>query len=366
MAYIRKRPTGKWQATVYLPDGSRTSRTHPLKSAVTSWATDLERNIAMGIDPNAPADTTPPTTFKEWSAQWMIRRVVEPETMRGDRSIMNKHISPFFDSYELLAIRPSVVDSWLAQLVADEVGPGARKRSYNLLRACLQAAVRDELIPANPAAPVTSPPESRGRVKWFTREQVSALLDRLDRRETQVSDEVADMARLMVWCGLRWGEVAGLRVMDIDWLRRRLYVCQVVTQSGRVKAYPKNSASHREVPVPPWLVDRLSRWGKGRETDALLFPNTRGNPLNAANWRRTYNEALTEAGLPRWPPHTLRHTSASWLVQSGVSLYEVQRFLGHSSPTMTAKYAHLAPGELSAIEAAQAGNAPVTPDQLAQ
>ena len=62
--------------------------------------------------------------------------------------------------------------------------------------------------------------------------------------------------------------------------------------------------------------------------------------------------SVRAAGLPGVSFHTLRHTGASWMVQAGVPLYEVQRVLGHSTPIMTQRYAALAPGNLASAAAA--------------
>jgi integrase len=74
----------------------------------------------------------------------------------------------------------------------------------------------------------------------------------------------------------------------------------------------------------------------------VFTTNRQARPLSAANWRVVWTDALERAGVPYRGPHTCRHTAASWLVQAGVPLYDVQRLLGHESYATTARYAHLA------------------------
>jgi integrase len=290
--------------------------------------------------------------YSEWRDHFMSLRTVEPETLRGDKAIMSTHIAPYFDDRPLAEIKPSTVKAWLAKMSKDEVGHSSQVRSFNLFRSSLKMAVQDEILLANPADKVDPPKQQKKAVEWFTPAQVDAICEQLGERDTA-------MVTLMAWCGLRWGECAGLRARDVDWLRRIVSVNQTVTQSSRIKAYPKNDPSRRDIPAPPHVLELLSPMAKERGSDELLFvAPTNGQPINASNWRKTWYAAIERANgnseitIPVYNPHSLRHTAASWLVQAGVPLSEIQRLLGHSTPTMTNRYAHLAPGAHSAIEGA--------------
>ncbi|WSQ43192.1 tyrosine-type recombinase/integrase [Streptomyces sp. NBC_01220] len=92
----------------------------------------------------------------------------------------------------------------------------------------------------------------------------------------------------------------------------------------------------------------------------VLTRGRAGRPLNDGNWRRyTWWPALGNAYyldvagerrlVPHYSPHTMRHTCASWLVQTGVSLYEVQHLLGHANYQTTERYAHLQQGAHEAV-----------------
>jgi len=116
-----------------------------------------------------------------------------------------------------------------------------------------------------------------------------------------------------------------------------------------IKSYPKSKA-RRTIPLSADLVDVLARhlrdYLAGR--DDLVFPG-----LSRFTWARAHlHPAMDRAGIPRARVHDLRHSFASMLVQGGVSLYEVQRVLGHSSIETTQRYAHLAPDEYNNVLAA--------------
>jgi integrase len=132
------------------------------------------------------------------------------------------------------------------------------------------------------------------------------------------------------------GELAGLHGHRIDWRRGRLFVVEIKTKSG-IKEYPKSSRSPREVPTPEHVLEALARHMLGRERDGVVFTTVTkgrsGRLLDDGNWRKyTWWPAVKAAEfhdvdgvlrpVPLYPPHSPRHTCASWLVQNGVSLYE--------------------------------------------
>jgi integrase len=348
MAYVRRLPSGKFQATVYLPDGRRRSWSDPLKSAVKAWARDQETRISRGewADPR-----TQRVLFEDWRKRWWEARVVEAETRRGDLATL-KHIDPHFKGRPLPSITRMDVQGWVRQLEKDGVGAHAIRRAYNLLTTMLGAAVLEGIIATSPCRRIDRPATPPKAPAWFTVDQVRDLLAAFGRLECP---RHAAAVALMCWTGLRWGEMAGLRISDVDFDRSRVKVVGARTQRGEWKDYPKSSKSRREVPVPGPVLAALRDLARQRPPSAPLFTTVRGErPLSAANWRRVWDEAVELAGVPKYSPHTCRHTAASWLVQAGVDLYRVQALLGHESFATTQRYAHLAPDAHGEVEQAWA------------
>ena len=143
--------------------------------------------------------------------------------------------------------------------------------------------------------------------------------------------------------GLRPGEIYGLHDHRVDWLRGTLTVVDVMTRRG-LRQWPKSKRSHRTVPVPPVTLEGMSALMIGRERGALVFTAPQGGPVTDEHFRnRVWYPAITAAGVRRFPPRIMRHTAASWLVQDGVPLYDVQALLGHEDYATTQPYADLAP-----------------------
>lgn len=360
MASFRKLPSGLWQATVRLPSGRRITHTAKLKGAVQKWATEQEAEIAKGrrIDPRAGR-----TLVGEWHKKWWPARVVEDETRRGDEAQFRLRILPYWREWALGDIGRIDVQTWVRTMEREGVGRHAIRRSYNLFSTLLGDAVLEPLIPVSPCQKIDLPATPPKAPAWFTRGQVDSIVVRLPLTH-------GAMVELMVYTGLRWGEAAATAGADrddeignpVDWLRGRITVRGSLTQKGEWKEYPKNSSSRREVPVPRHVLDLLAPLLEGRPTDAWVFVAGRRSPktgerptLSGANYRVVWYKAIDDANeagekVPRYDVHDCRHTAASWLVQAGVPLYDVQKLLGHSSIQTTQRYAHLAPDAHDAVE----------------
>jgi len=118
------------------------------------------------------------------------------------------------------------------------------------------------------------------------------------------------MAYLAATTGLRWGEVAGLRVRSLDLRGRCISVGQQITRGVRGRVIvgpPKSAASRRTLAIAAWVADDLSahlarRGLTGADADAFVFARPDGQPLVYANWRRTvWKPACDRAGSPSLP-----------------------------------------------------------------
>ena len=178
--------------------------------------------------------------------------------------------------------------------------------------------------------------------------------------------------------GLRPGELSGPHGHRVDWLRGKIQVIDVMTRErsrppacacsphcAGLRQWPKSKKSHRVVPVPPHIMEGMSVLMSGRPRDALVFTAPEGGPVTDGHFRnRVWYTAVEAARLcggrppqpgvkvapgtcgpggcddpghriPRFAPRVMRHTAASWLVQDGVPLYDVQELLGHEDYATT-------------------------------
>ena len=360
MAYLRKLPSGKWQATVRHPAGHKLTKTDPLKGAAKAWADQLEAQFRRGV---TETETGRRTTVGEWEERWTKARNVEANTSAKNASHMRTHVLPEWGTWPLAAIGRLDVQTWVIGMTKAGCGPDTVVGAYRLLSGMLSDAVLEGLLSVSPCREIDLPKVPRPAARWFTRGEYDrlqvALGERtLQRGRTVVPDPLAVswQAYVALGCfsGLRCpGELAGLDVRHLDLERRLVHVQQVVTRHG-MKAYPKTGASDRWVPFPEEVADLLERLLAGRR-DGSVFLSPMGQRVNEVNFRtRVWRPALEAAKVDYLDPYTMRHTCASWLIQARVPDYEVARILGHSSTRVLGVYAHLDPDRHDRVRAAWA------------
>ncbi|MFL9669757.1 tyrosine-type recombinase/integrase [Variovorax sp. AB1(2024)] len=184
---------------------------------------------------------------------------------------------------------------------------------------------------------------NRGRLRFLSMAEEKMLLIELSRTLEADNDftklcrvNALHFAVMLLDIGCRMGELQKLKWSDIDMEKRQiqLYRSKVDNESAL-------AMTHRVYEV---LADRLASKAADQ---TLVFEGmtsrTKNKQASLLKCRAAFNSACERAGIKGCSFHTLRHTHASRLVQAGVSLYVVQHQLGHSSPTTTTRYAHLAP-----------------------
>lgn len=161
----------------------------------------------------------------------------------------------------------------------------------------------------------------------------------------------------LAYTGLRWGEAVGLRVNNVDMLRRRILVrANAVNVRGTIVPGTPKSHESRSVPFPAFLAQPLAKQCEGKSRDQLVFGDgtvyiptpTQGNGWFAGARKRSVElDSNFPASLTL---HDLRHTAASLAISAGANVKAVQRMLGHASAAMTLDtYADLFDDDLDAV-----------------
>jgi integrase len=205
------------------------------------------------------------------------------------------------------------------------VKPGTVAKEVSTLKHCLRLAVDWGLLYENAASRARLPEVSVGKTRYLTPGELQTAL------ENAPSWLRAPIA-FAVCTGIRRGEMLGLRWMDVDLEHRRLYLRET------------NSDSQRTLPLSDDAIYVLRSLPQGGATDKVFAG------IDALRLSVTTRRVFQRLGIMDASFHTLRHTSASWLVQHGVDLNSVGKILGLKTPHMTQRYAHLSPDAAARTE----------------
>jgi integrase len=353
VSYIRKLPSGKWQATVRGPDGRKHTHSDLLKRVVKEWAAQQEAQLARGDFRNPRLGDI---KAGEWHARVTRARGIEEITKDKNASLWRTHCELEWAAWPMAAITRLEAQSWVDQLRSTrrarhqgraviDAGEDVPVLSaatiadiVHLMSSLYRLAMREHppLVTVNPFADLELPKIEPRPVEFYEREEAAALYEATDGQWRTLIELGMDV-------GLRPGEIYGLHGHRVDWLRGKITVVDVMTRKG-LRQWPKSKRSHRVVPVPAHLLEDMSVLMTGRARDSLVFTAPEGGPVTDAHFRnRVWYPAVAKAGVRRFPPRIMRHTAASRLVQDGVPLYDVQALLGHEDYATTQRYAHLAP-----------------------
>jgi integrase len=240
-------------------------------------------------------------------------------------------------------VRPSHVQGLVKAMSAD-LAPSTVETIYRHVATVFKAAVRDRLIVRSPCEGIALPKAERDtRVVPLEVDQVVA-----------VAGAMPERWRSAVWLaagtGLRQGEVLGLTVDRVDFLRRTVRVDRQLVTAGRGAPElgpPKTKASYRDVPLPDSvaldLAEHLRKFPPGG--DGLIFTAKDGRPVRRQRIADAWRAAAAAVELPDGAGfHATRHFYASLLIQAGESVKVVQSRLGHASAVETLDtYGHLWP-----------------------
>ncbi len=335
---VTRLASGKWRAQYRAPDGSRPSRVLKTRADAAAWLTLQRSDVLRGgwVNPKAGR-----VLLADWSKQWLAKRPdLGPRTRERYDGLLRRHILPTLGRTELGRLSPAGVRSWYAALAGPD-GPGqsTAAQAYRLLRAVLNTAVVDEVIVRNPCR------VKRGGIEDASERPVISIPD-LEALKDAIEPRYGALVLLAAWCGLRRGELLGLRRADLDLMHGSVRVerSHRHLEDGRVDVGPpKTEAGRRSVAIPPHIVEALAAHLDayvGREPEALIFTGVNGGPLRPHVLQQKWTAARQAVGLPHVHLHDLRHAGNTWAAATGASLAELMSRLGHANPAAALRYQH--------------------------
>ena len=274
---------------------------------------------------------------KDWAAQWLESNPAKsPSAYARDESVIRLHINPSIGDQRLGAITQPRVQS-LVNVWTAKSKPRTVQRQYDTLSAIFAAAVDGDLIARSPCRKIKQPVAEPVKRAVIEGAQLDALANAL-------GEDLSLMVYLAVELGLRWGEVAGIRVCDVDFRAKNFTVFEQRTRGRNgvmVTRRPKSEAGRRHVAASRSLLSRtrehiVARGVGSLDSEDLLFVRSDGDGLDYSNWyHRVWVPATFAIRRPGLQFHDLRRTNATALGQEGVDIKTAQERLGHSDPRLT-------------------------------
>jgi len=292
-------------------------------------------------------------TVGEFLTHWLEDTVagsVKPKTYKSYCDIVKLHLIPDLGSVQLTKLTPQQ----LQHLYRKKQEAGLTRTvalMHAVMHKALSQAVKWGLVARNVAEAVESPKVQRQEFRALTPEEARRFL------AAAAQDRLYALYVLAVTCGLRQGELLGLKWDDVNLEQGMLTVhrqLQWQQKGGFVLAEPKSARSRRTISLPAVAVTALKKHRKQQVAEqlaageawydyGLVFTTEAGTPVHPSNLRnRSFDRVLEKAGLPHIRFHDLRHTCATLLLAAGENPKAIQQLLGHSRINVTLDtYSHV-------------------------
>lgn len=349
---VRQLPSGRYQVRYTGSDGLQHTapRTYATKADANAYLATVHSDLVRETW-KAPVHAR--VTLGEFGRTWIDQRPIKPSTRERYRSAWNLHIDPRIGGYQIGDVTPAVVREWYADLGEhlrtslagrgggsqpfDQPGSATLAHAYRLLKAVMNTALEDELIPGNPC-------RIKGASTYQHAERPTLGIDEIEELAQAVPDRYKATVYLLAWAGIRLGEAAELRRKDIDLKHSQIRVERGVypIHGEYLVQTPKSRAGARTIVLPAFVTDTL----RGHMQDysligpeGLIFP-TRSGKCAYNGIQIAVTRTLRSLGYEHVRVHDLRHSGQLLAATNGATLTDLQRRMGHSTVNAAMAYAH--------------------------
>lgn len=345
MSCFKRQGAWRYRKRVRLADGRRvrifgTPARYGLSNTKVGADEAERRHIAETVNPQrsiaSPLFSVFQSVFLEHS-----EAKNEYSSVKAKRQILRDHLVPAFGPLPLDAITFARIEDLKNRLVRPgPAGLGLSNKTANnvltVLRRLLVLAVKRGELAAVPE--IEWLPTTPGGFDFLTFEESEDLIEAAE-------GEWRTMIAVGIKCGLRQGELLGLRWEDVDLKLNRIVVRRSIVR-GRIKG--TKSRRQRTIDLGVDVAAELARHRHLR--GPFVFCDADGHPLTSGECKRPLWTACTGARLRRIGWHVLRHTFGSQLAMQGAPPSQIQALMGHATLKMTERYMHLSPaGAVAAV-----------------
>lgn len=332
---VRKRSSGKWQATYWHEGRNHSGGTFATKGDALAHLSTIEADLRRGAWINPKSGDV---ILETYANQWLDQRH-DLSVRTGDlyRYVLDRHVFPTLGQTTLAGLSPSKVRVWNSALAKKH--PATAAKAYRLLSTIMRTAILDGVL-------VSTPCKVKGAGSERAPERPVATVAEIEALHQAMPDHLKLVVLLAAWCQLRRGEILGLRHCDIDLDNSTISVVQSRTfrmNGESLIKEPKSKASRRVLAVPLEMVETVSAHlilYPSPDDETLIFRGRDGKPLSANALQGSWERARESIGRTDLRLHDLRHTGLTLSAATGATTAELMHRAGHSSASAALRYQH--------------------------
>lgn len=333
----------KWIPTGLPERGNKKNAEKFLREQLDEWD---KKNIAF-------CKLTVAQYFLQWLEQ--IKLEVKANTYRNYHANMTNHIIPYFEQNKILLqdLKPYHLEDYYkskltpnSKLNAGEaLSATTIKHHHQNISKALSDALRRGIIYSNPAKAAKTPRAERYKAEFLNPKQLESLL-------LLVKGDVIELpVTLCVFYGFRRSEALGLKWHNVDFVNRMITIAETLQQhiGGSYIDTPKTENSYRTLPMTDDIYELLQAHKRLQDERKGLMGSYYKDSDYVCTWQdgrvispnyltSHFHKVIKNSTLPPIRLHDLRHSAASNLLNQGLSVVQVQEWLGHSSAATTLNY----------------------------
>ena len=361
---IRQRPDGRWEVRVTVGIDYATGK----PKRVSRYTDTQEEAVKLLHELSVLRDSAPNAfssiTLGEWLDMCLevyMKRSLKQSTYISYEGYIRIHLKPSLGGLQLRDITPRLLQEFYNyKAEAEGLAPKTIVNLNLFLHKALSFAVNEGYIPSNPASAINLPQGDKPQIEILTRDEQVRLI------KASYQHRYGVFIRLVLFTGLRIGEVLGLRWEDLDVQAGLLHIRRTLNRLKKRGAVPpgeskteiviqspKSQNSIRSIPILPAVMQDLMNWKAVQQSDrqaagenyvdsGMIVTNPLGGYMEPRTFKDQYNQILNLAGLRHFTLHALRHTFASRAMEQGMDAKTLSVILGHASVSFTMDtYAHV-------------------------
>ena len=354
----------KWISTKLPVDGTSERKAKRAFDEIRSqFEKEYEEQLQREEQERILAQTVPSDAQLEFSAymdKWLnsVRSTIATATYQSYANMLRARIIPYFEprGIAVMDLTPQDIEDFYQKVLADGCTTNTVIHYHAIIRKALQSAVRKDILSKNPADKVDRPKKNVYHGTFYSEEEMLVLFDAVE------GDPLELCVKIAAYYGLRRSEVLGLRWSAIDLEHKTISIShKVIEAEVDGKFVPvgedvlKTKSSFRTLPLIPAveklilaekekqeMYRRLFRKSYCRDYLEYICVDQCGRLLRPNYVTEHFSWLIQKYGLKKIRFHDLRHTCASLLLSNGISMKQIQIWLGHSTFSTTADiYAHL-------------------------